>query len=354
MRLLSTLKQEIKELFPAYFALVMATGIISIGAHLLEFPAISDVLFWGNNVAYGMLIILLLIRFLFFTGNFVSDLTLFTKGAGFFTLVAATCILGIQYAQLKHKYAIAKMLFWFGVGVWILLMYAFLAVITTQSEKATLEKEINGLWLLMVVSTQSIAVLGTTLAKHLPFTPEQVMFFTLSAFLLGTMLYTILITLIFYRLIFFPLEAKDFKASYWINLGAGAITTLAGATLMQNLPNAGNLISFIPFVQGVSLLTWIVATWWMPLIIILDIWKYLIKKTPLTYTPQFWSTVFCLGMYTVSTLKLSQSLKMHFIQSIPAVFIYISMGVWALVFLGMLISIIKAFTSDIPERALGK
>jgi assimilatory nitrate reductase catalytic subunit len=54
-RLSSILKNEVKDLFPAYFALVMSTGIISIAAFLLGFTIISYSLFWLNNVLYTVL-----------------------------------------------------------------------------------------------------------------------------------------------------------------------------------------------------------------------------------------------------------------------------------------------------------
>lgn len=49
--------------------------------------------------------------------------------------------------------------------------------------------------------------------------------------LLGCVLYILLITLTFYRFAFFRLMPETLTPAYWINMGAVAITTLAGATL---------------------------------------------------------------------------------------------------------------------------
>jgi len=345
MGFVTAVKNGVKELFPAYFTLVMATGITSIGANLSKFSAVSNALFWVNNAFYGILIIFLLARLLFYSKEFAHDFTAFKKSPGFLSVVAATCILGTQYAQLKHNYLPASILFWFGVGLWLLLTYAFFITITTKSDKPSLQNGINGIWLLVVVSTQSIVVLGTTISGHLPLAPEPVLFFTLSAFLVGTLLYIQLITIIFYRLIFVPFTPQEMTPTYWINLGAASITTLAGATLMQNLSSTPGLSSFNPFVQGISLLTWATASWWLPYLIFLELWKYLVKKAALSYTPKFWSTVFCLGMYTVATQKLSGAIGVPFLKTIPQVFIYITLSMWVLVLLGMLISIIKTLSS---------
>jgi hypothetical protein len=55
-------------------------------------------------------------------------------------------------------------------------------------------------------------------------------------FLLGCMLYLILITLIFYPFTFVNLTTVTLTPPYWINTGAVAITTLAGARLIIAAP----------------------------------------------------------------------------------------------------------------------
>src|SRR6185437_8721881 len=57
-RLLATADRELSGLSPSYFALVMATGIVSIGAHLLHVPVVDVVLFAVNIGAYVVLWIL--------------------------------------------------------------------------------------------------------------------------------------------------------------------------------------------------------------------------------------------------------------------------------------------------------
>ena len=53
-------------------------------------------------------------------------------------------------------------------------------------------------------------------------------------YLLGCMLYLSLITLILYRFTFFPLTTNMLTPPYWINMGAVAISTLAGALLAES------------------------------------------------------------------------------------------------------------------------
>jgi tellurite resistance protein TehA-like permease len=352
MKVFTLIKRQIQELFPAYFALVMSTGIVSIAAHLLDFPTISTLLFRINQVVYAVLLGMLLCRVLFFFSAFASDLTSHAKGAGFLTLVAATCILGIQYILLKSNYAAAQALWYFALVLWIVLIYTFFITITLKKEKPSLEQGINGIWLITVVATQSVAILATFLAPHLPFPAERVVFLALCGYMLGCMLYIVLITLIFYRLTFFPMKAEAFAPPYWINMGAVAISTLSGATLIMRIGQVAGLSDFIPFLKGFSLFFWATGTWWIPIMVVLGIWRHIYKRFPLFYHPQYWGMVFPLGMYTVCTWRLAQALNLPYLQLIPTYFIYIAFAAWLMAFLGLCWNLVKLFAKDAETSAV--
>src|SRR5450756_3034383 len=91
VKLKESLENEVRNLYPGYFALVMATGIVSIASYLQGMISLSSALFSINIVGYVVLWVLTLVRLYFYFPGFITDLTSHVCGPGFFTLVAGTC-----------------------------------------------------------------------------------------------------------------------------------------------------------------------------------------------------------------------------------------------------------------------
>jgi tellurite resistance protein TehA-like permease len=249
------LSRAAADLFPGYFALVMATGIISIACFLLAMRTISLVLLAINVAAYFVLCVLLLVRLLFFFSRVTADIKDHVRGPGFFTVVAGTCVLGSALLIVVDRFLPALVLWIVGISLWLVIMYTFFTAVTVRENKPTIEAGLNGGWLLAVVATQSISVLGTLLASRLVDYRELILFFTLCMFLLGCMLYLLLITLIFYRFTFGNVSVAALTPPYWINMGAVAITTLAGARLIIAAPGWSLLSEIAPFLKGFDMFT---------------------------------------------------------------------------------------------------
>nr|WP_297460416.1 tellurite resistance/C4-dicarboxylate transporter family protein [uncultured Halomonas sp.] len=322
-------------LFPGYFALVMATGAASIDTHALGMPSLAWLFLGLGTFAYAVLWLLTLLRAVRYPALFLDDLSDHARGPGFFTLIAATGILGTQWLLIAHATAAAQWLWLLAIALWLTIMYAFFIAVIVQADKPALEHGINGAWLLATVSTQSIAVLTALLPWSERLT-EPALFFALCMFLLGCALYLVIITLIVYRLVFLRLSAAALTPPYWINMGAVAITTLAGSTLILHADRHSLLIDFVPFLKGLTLLFWAVASWWVPLLIGLSLWRHLVRRYPLRYDAQLWGMVFPLGMYTTGTLSLGEALDIGFLRALPQFTVWIALAAWLLVSLAML------------------
>jgi len=321
-------------MFPGYFALVMATGIVSIAAHFEGLEGISRGLLWANVAFYTVLCVLTLARLAFYRDLLVADLTSHARSVLFLTMVAGTCVLGSQFAILTAWIGLARVLWFAGIGLWILFTSVFFTVATLREPKPTLAEGINGAWLLVVVSTESIAVLGCLVAPTFE-AAGPAFFLALCAYFVGAMLYILLIALILYRWMFFPLTPDTLTPSYWINMGALAITTLAGSRLILAAPQWPLLGDILPFLRGFTLFFWAAGAWWIPLLVIAGVWRHGVERVPLTYHPQYWSLVFPLGMFTAATFQLSRATGVEFLAAIPRAFIWVALFAWLLTFVGL-------------------
>ena len=234
------------------------------------------------------------------------------------------------------------MVLWFaGISLWVVIMYTFFTAVTVRENKPSIEAGLNGGWLLAVVATQSISVLGTLLVSRLVDYREPVLFFTLCMFLLGCMLYLPLITLIFYRFTFVNVTMAALTPPYWINMGAVAITTLAGARLIIAAPGWALLTEMVPFLKGFTLFFWAAATWWIPLLLALGFWRHIYKRFPLKYDPQYWGMVFPFGMYTACTFQLSIAINFPRLMVIPRYFVYLALAGWIAASFGLVSTLIS-------------
>ncbi len=342
------LKTGIQTFSPDYFALAMSTGIISIASHMLGYTEISRVMFALNIIEIPVLFLLFILRLIFYFPAFRKDLSTHAKGAGFLTIIAALCILGAEFIQLKNHIRPAVFLWYFSIGLWLVLLYSFFVLVTIKKQKPSLESGINGSWLLFVVSAQALSILGSLLQPHLNMPVDTAIFIHLFFYLLGVLFYIILIGIIFYRTTFVTMRADEFKPSYWIDMGAAAISTLSGILLIKSMGNVAEFQPYIPTIKVLSILFWIAGTWWIPAIIFLEIWRH--KSISLIYNSGYWSLVFPLGLYTACTWQLGGESELSFLREIASLFIFIAWVAWLITFIAMCLKLIKVYIIQPPVR----
>lgn len=330
------LREHIATFNPVYFAMVMATGIVSLACYFLGLNALAVLLFWINCVAFGVIWTLMLIRLALFRALFFKDLSDHQRAPGFFTSIAAINVFGVQLVVFSQHVMAAQILWWVGLLLWAICTYTIFVLLSVKQDKPTLDKGINGGWLVAVVATQSVTILGCTLSEHLAGSRDFTLFWVLSFWLWGGMLYIWMITLIFYRYMFFRFEPSDLMPPYWINMGAVAISTLAGTMLAQAIETSEPLVSLLPFIKGMALMYWATATWWIPILLFLGVWRHHVRRFRFEYVPLYWGLVFPLGMYSVCTFQLSKILEFHiFFDAIAKFFAVFALIAWLLTFLGM-------------------
>ena len=318
---------QIATLYPGSFALVMATGIISNGLFFEGHRQWSDALFAVNSVAYPWLMALTVLRFARFRRAAWSDLIDPRLVFAFFTIVAGTDVFGVGL-HLRGQASAALYLWLFALVVWVALIYFSFAVLTFLNTKRGADV-IHGAWLNAIVGTQSLVVLGALVAPGPGDLGNGVFVLIHMLWGVGLGLYGIFIALFAYRLFFFDVGPDDITALLWVVMGAAAISTNAGSVLIATDSGMPFLNAMRPFIDGVTLMMWAWATWWIPLLVFLGIWKHGVLRVPLVYTPILWSLVFPLGMYALASLRLSLAADFPPLADISRVMVWVALAAWA-------------------------
>ncbi len=234
-------------------------------------------------------------------------------------------------------------------------MYGGLAILTVKVNKPTLVDGLNGGWLVSVVATQSVSILTVLMLASgvSPGLQQPLMFTALVLWLGGGALYLWLMTLIFFRYTFLPMSAEDLTPPYWINMGAVAISTLAGTTLLGQSELSPIVTALAPFVKGFTLFFWAIGSWWIPMLVVLGIWRYLICGVPFTYDPLYWGGVFPLGMYSVCTYRLAEVMQAPFLMPLSRTFMIIALAAWATALLGLADSLLASRRASNPQTQAG-
>ena len=324
----------IATLFPGYFALVMATGIVAIGANQQNVDLLAQGLYVITVLAYVVLAVLLASRMIRYWSNFAADVTNHAKGFAFLTTVAATNVLASASIVIHGWWNLAWALWWASLVLWAAFVYTTLIAVVTDRDKPGLQGGINGSWFLLTVSTQSIAVVA---GLFLTRTDSDALAFTaIAAFALGVVLYLIVMTMVFLRWTFHPLDPTEADPPAWIAAGAAAITVLAGSNILLAADQTPDRVARLaPFLEGLVVTAWATATFWFPLMIAIGIWRHLVRRVPLRYHPSYWAMVFPLGMYGAATYRMNAAIDFGALAWLPKIELVVALCAWTVTFVGL-------------------
>jgi len=314
--------------------MVMASGIISIGFNTLGFAWLAESMYVFTIGAWAILMTLCVIRMCLFMHAVKDDLLNPRMVFSYFTLVAATDIVGL----LLHSHGHTQLAFtcWIiAFLAWSSLLYLAFSVLTFLSHETNVNI-VHGGWLITIVGTQSLVLLGSTLA---PDFGEYAMYMMVEVYMLwglGLIFYGIFVTLFCYRIFFLEIKPQDASPLIWVIMGAAAISANAGTSLLTQDSYLPFLAAQRPFVDGVTLMIWSWATWWIPMLLLFGVWKHVTNKLPLQYEPVMWSAVFPLGMYTVASARLGLAAEFMPLQWISQLMIWVALTAWLFALFGLL------------------
>jgi tellurite resistance protein TehA-like permease len=346
---MSSLKAvPVRDLFPGNFAFVMATGISSAGASELGPSWLSRALLAVACAGFVVLSGALAIRLIVFRSAVAADIHAPERVFGFFAIVAGSNVLGVRLAAAGHPVATAA-LAGLAAVVWLLLTYGVPATLLLTRKADSVLGSVDGTWLLWVVGTQSLSVAASAMIPAWPSQSGLLAPAAIGLWSVGLVLYLLLVWLILLRWLMVPMTEEALGPPYWILMGATAITVLAGAQILElqglrGLKGLPGLKAALPliratagFVEGSSFVLWAFGTWWIPLLIVLGLWRHVWRHRPLRYEPTLWSVVFPLGMYSVATLSFGRVARLGFMEPLGRGMLWVAITAWTAVAAAFLI-----------------
>ncbi|MDO5739725.1 MAG: tellurite resistance/C4-dicarboxylate transporter family protein [Ornithinimicrobium sp.] len=324
----------VESLTPGYFALVMATGIVSLALDLAGHRFSSLVLFAIAAISYVVLLVLNGWRLLAYRAAMVADFRNTRRAFGFFTFVAGTNVLGARAAG-EGWHSLTAVLLAVALLVWLVFGYVIPWSAVVGRQERPVVAAANGTWFIWVVASQSVAVAAASLQPVYLQWRQGLAIIAVFSWSVGVFLYAASAVFVSLRLMLYPLEPKDIDPPYWVAMGSIAITVVAGAMIVE-LGSAPMVDATRALIAGLSVVFWCFATWLIPVLIAMGWWRHRVHRVPLVYEPTLWSMIFPLGMYAVASTYLGRADHLPILASIGANWLWVAVLAWALTFISML------------------
>ncbi len=206
----------------------------------------------------------------------------------------------------------------------------------------------NGAWFIPPVVNIVVPLALLPLMPHVGREDAAALLFGAYAFWgMGFVLFVLVASLLYDRLIFHPLPAAPLAPSLWIGLGPIGV----GSLVLLRTAQAGAPLwgSMAPVVAQLSSLTaaamWGFGLWWLASAILL-LAAYL-RRGELPYGLGWWAFTFPLGAYTASTVALARSWHVGLLETAALALFLLLLGFWAVVTVGTLRAV---GSGDIWER----
>ncbi|GAA5142439.1 hypothetical protein GCM10023320_82710 [Pseudonocardia adelaidensis] len=263
-------------------------------------------------------------------------------------MVAGTAVLGERLYEQRVETVAIVLLALAALG-WLALGYAVPTLIVFTSAKSGIA-DADGTWLLWVVATQGISTGTSMVAPPTGRAGEAAAAVAVTTWAVGVVLYVVLLTLLLVRLLTAPARPHQVTTPYWIIMGATAISVLAGSRILELDRGLPVVRLAVPVVEGTSLLLWSFGTWTIPLLVLLGVWRHLLRGDRLAYGPQLWALVFPLGMYSVATAEFGSVTGLQFLTDMARIEFWPALAAWVLVFAAMITWLARVMSRRGPRR----
>ena len=315
---------------PAWFAMVMATGIASAALRLAGWPGPARLLLGAAAACLVVIAAAVGWRAARQAAGLAAELGRPQRVFTAFAAVAACGVLGNGLAGEGRPDTAARIagaaLAGLALVLWLALTCWTVTLLGGWSRAGRPLTAVNGTWYLWTVGTQSLAIAAAFLhtAGVLGTWPAAVA--AIAAWSAGLLLYLAIMVLVVARLLLAGLRPGDATAPYWVAMGAASISAFAAA---RAAPLASAAVPAVrPAIIGGGVAAWVLATCLIPVLA-----GYSAARLPrpprLRYGTGGWVFVFPLGMYATAGLALGAVAGVPLIHRVGTVAVWPAVAAWA-------------------------
>ncbi len=316
--------QIVKNFAPSWFAAVMGTGVLALGAARLghEYSpllSVAWVLHWFNVALFLVLLVPWTLRWVHARPQAAGSLIHPVIGNFVPTVAIALLVLSVQFVQLAKAPLVALPLWWIGT----VLAFGFSFLILYKQflgEQVMLDHVTPGMFI-PPVGLVVIPVAGAPLALAAGgATQGWILLVCYIGLGSGALLWLALQAITMFRFVLHKPMPGPMVPTFWINLGPVGVMPISLIALADATPF---IVDKMPF-HITALLLWGFGAWWLCMAALLTVSYW--RRGQLPFALSWWAFTFPTGAFAVASFKLSGVLPL------PGIF---AVGIVAFVLLAM-------------------
>ncbi len=336
---------------PGWFGAVMGTAVVGIVAYQNpgHIAGLADLAKWFGVLMVAVAALLAVGLGVPYVARWVrhpdaarADLSSPVAGALYGTFPGGILVLAVGIAtvgpSLGSAHAVtATVAVLAAVGIVLAFAVSVLFAYLLFAAPHVGQETANGAWFIPPVVNIVVPLALVPLVPHVAASDAALLVAAGYAFLgMGLLLFLLVASLIYDRLVFHPLPAAPLAPSLWIGLGPVGV----GALVLLRLAQAGAPL-WGPAATDVATLSTIAATvlwgfglWWLATAVLL-LGGYL-RRGRLPFGIGWWAFTFPLGAYAASTVGIARAWRSDVLEGFAAVLFLLLVAFWIVVSAGTL------------------
>lgn len=301
-------QQIIKNFAPSWFAAVMGTGVLALGAAFLghAFPPLASVgvaLHWFNVALFLVLLLPWTLRWFHARPQAAGALVHPVVSSFIPTVAIAVLVLSVQFIQIDKAPQVALPLWWLGAALafgfsFLILFKQFLG------EQVMLDHVTPGMFI-PPVGLVVIPVAGVPLALATGGAMQGwILLFCYIGLGSGALLWLALQAITMFRFVLHKPIPGPMVPTFWINLGPLGVMPISLIALAEASPF---IVDKAPF-HVAALLLWGFGAWWLCMAALLT-YSYW-RRGQLPFALSWWAFTFPTGAFAIASFKLSTVLPL--------------------------------------------